>query len=344
MPKNDIGNLRVLLENETDGPKKVFFCPMLAASISQDKMSPEHIFPEALGKNTWQIALSRQENEGFSKRFEQKFLSQPWIIFGKQLNEFNGRRKSKENVIDGYARDSDSDKLNKLSIRDGIPEVNVIDKRSRISLLDNAPIEMRDNDELCVHQIPTPVPTILEATKIAFEQLHWHKDTQVSNLQVVKLMREILLIKDVHTPECLRPYRKAKTFGYTIFVNFPDPNPRTEDKKNFTIWIKFTDYHVPPVIKKQPIDKRIRVNKKQHYIDQLFKDWQQDQITREQNTHSFKLQIFPKNEFNPRRLEFHFDFAHTTGGIIWFRLEPTDVAVLGKTFSVTNLLPWNKGQ
>lgn len=341
MPKNDVGNLRVLLEYETDDLQKVFFCPVLAASISRDKGSPEHICPEALGENTWQIALSRKENEGFSKRFEQKFLSQPWIVYGKQLNGIDGRREGKKVIIAGYARGSDSDKLNKLSICDGHPKIDVIDTKTRNMLLDNAPNEMKENDELCGHKIPIPVPTILEATKIAFEQLHWHLDTQVSNLQVVKLMREILFIEEVDTFKNLRPYQNTKNFGYTLFLSYLDPNPRTEDEKHFPIEVRFLDYNEPPKIKKLPIDKKISAIKRERKIDQLFMDWQQDQQIRLPNTHSFKLQVVSKNEFFPRRLEFHFDFAHTTGGVIWFRLEPTDVAVLGETFSVTNLVPWN---
>lgn len=332
MPKVDFGNLRILLERDTDDPEEVFFCPVLATTLEvngENARTDEDICPVGLGGSKWQIAMSKEANNGFSHKFEQKFFSQPWIAYGRQLQTIEGRTKGKKAILHGIARDQDGDKINQLSIVEGKPTVNEINTRTRKDFLDSAPQEWKDDDFLSGHQIPTPMPTILEALKVGFGQLNWHFDTKISDLPVSWLFRELLSIIDTDSLSGLNPFERQKRFGFQLFLEYLDPNPVEEVVRHFPIRIRFTD-HLKSFTEQE--------------IEGLLTDWKRNQQLRLAKTHRFKFLVAAENDFRPNRLEFHFDFCHTAGGVIWLQLTKDDLSVMDRKLKLIDLVHWHNGK
>lgn len=331
MPYYKAKHMRVLVLDETDQKQGLFWCPVCERTLPNEHptnpRSEEDLMPCSLGGGNWLLALCKECNNGFSNRFEQKFTEQPWVQYGIQRNKIKGRRKSTgQNIGKGYARTGNQVTLNRLRYEqdDLKAHAQPLPPQADTDRYFAGAPEFMQNDDLAVHRIPVPVPTVLEATKMAFEQIFWHFDTQFKDLAVVQLMREVLQIQDAECHEDMSKWFNSKQMGYQVLMDVPDPNP-TRDGKHINMTLRLG----------MPVTATADV------LDRLELQGARERSFRSQDTHLIRTQVKPADEQGPDRLEIHFDFAHTVYGQLWFRLQPEELSC---GIKVENWVNWKTGK
>jgi hypothetical protein len=332
MPFEEKNGFRILLYDESQRGSNKFYCPFCSNILTRSGQNPlteEDICPVALGNKKWKLGLCKNCNNGFSNRFEQKFLEQPWTLYGRQLHSISGRRgKSQKAIIEGLSKNDNNSKLHRVKLDQGdyIESVHPL-PLERFQTPKDLPENWRNDNTLIKYQIPIFTPVLLEATKIMFEQLHWHLDLQLYDLPVISLIKSLLSKVDVESLSAINPYVLNNDIGYLLSLNFIEPIARNDGEGR--VQFKFPDG-------KQRYSET--------YSDQLIQGWIRHQQIRSDKTHRFYLKVQPPSDYGPRRLEFTFDLAYTIKGLLWFTLKDNDLKILTSRFECEDWVNWNSGE